>query len=77
MFAVARMNIVEIYSSLTFHLVSLFKTHLDTVRSMCWTENDGRIVSAGRDGAIYEWEASGNINLRFVMHFYNILNSSP
>ena len=56
MFAVARLNIVEIYSCITFQLVSLFKTHLDMVRSMCWTDNDARIVSAGRDGAIYEWE---------------------
>ncbi|ESO05498.1 hypothetical protein HELRODRAFT_77614 [Helobdella robusta] len=56
MFAVAKMNIVEIYSSVNFQLVSLFKTHLDMVRSMCWTDNDARIVSAGRDGAIYEWE---------------------
>ena len=28
------------------------------VRAMCWASNDSRVVSAGADGAVYEWRLS-------------------
>lgn len=28
------------------------------VRAICWSSNDTRVVSAGADGAVYEWRLS-------------------
>lgn len=28
------------------------------IRAMCWSSNDSRVVSAGADGAVYEWRLS-------------------
>jgi hypothetical protein len=28
------------------------------IRAMCWASNDSRVVSAGADGAVYEWRLS-------------------
>eukprot|EP00899_Mesostigma_viride_P019230 jgi/Mesvir1/27308/Mv07136-RA.1 len=39
----------------TFATVALLKGHISTVRCVRWSANDLKIVSAGMDGAVYEW----------------------
>ncbi|TPX33526.1 hypothetical protein SmJEL517_g03626 [Synchytrium microbalum] len=55
LFAAVHSNVVQIYSTWTFELIGNLKAHSGKVRSVCWSPDDSRIVTAGQDGAVYEW----------------------
>lgn len=40
------------------HCFNMLWLHPLQVRAMCWASNDSRVVSAGADGAVYEWRLS-------------------
>jgi WD40 repeat protein len=54
-FAAAHGNIVQIYSTWTFENLENLKGHNGKIRSLYWTPDDGNLVSAGSDGAVYTW----------------------
>ncbi|KND04574.1 uncharacterized protein SPPG_00295 [Spizellomyces punctatus DAOM BR117] len=54
-FAVVHGNTIQIYSTWNFENLGNLKGHNGKVRSLFWTQDDSRIVSAGMDGAIYDW----------------------
>ncbi|KAJ3342297.1 Cilia- and flagella-associated protein 57 [Gonapodya sp. JEL0774] len=54
-FACVHGNAVQIYSTWTFDLLATLKGHSGKVRSLHWSADDSRLVSAGIDGAVYEW----------------------
>ncbi|KAJ3172248.1 Cilia- and flagella-associated protein 57 [Geranomyces variabilis] len=54
-FAAVHGNTIQIYSTWNFENLGNLKGHNGKVRSLFWTQDDSRIVSAGMDGAIYDW----------------------
>eukprot|EP00066_Takifugu_rubripes_P026110 XP_011615376.1 PREDICTED: LOW QUALITY PROTEIN: cilia- and flagella-associated protein 57 [Takifugu rubripes] len=55
MFAAVDGNIIHIYSFTSFENVLNLKGHSGKVRGVEWSPDDGRLVSCGLDGAVYEW----------------------
>jgi WD40 repeat protein len=56
-FAAANGPSIEIYSTYTFEVVGHLKGHNQKVTSIIWSSDDTKIVSCGKDGAVYEWDA--------------------
>lgn len=56
-FAAANGPHIEIYSTYTFEVVGHLKGHNQKVTSIIWSQDDTKIVSCGKDGAVYEWDA--------------------
>ncbi|KAH6579119.1 hypothetical protein BASA60_003378 [Batrachochytrium salamandrivorans] len=54
-FAAVHGNTVQIYSTWNFENLGNLKGHNGKVRSIFWTADDSRIITAGVDGAIYDW----------------------
>ncbi|KAJ3044625.1 Cilia- and flagella-associated protein 57 [Rhizophlyctis rosea] len=54
-FAAVHGNTIQIYSTWNFENLGNLKGHNGKVRSIYWTNDDAKIVSAGMDGAIYDW----------------------
>ncbi|KAL7750132.1 hypothetical protein RI367_004304 [Sorochytrium milnesiophthora] len=54
-FAAVHGSIIQIYNTWTFENVGNLKGHNGKVRSLAWSQDDSKLVSAGMDGAIYEW----------------------
>ena len=48
-----------IFSTYTHELVGSLKGHSGVVKSIRWTTDDLGMVSAGLDGAVYEWRVAG------------------
>ena len=55
MFAAVNGNVIQLYDAFTCANVGNLRGHGGKVRSVSWTEDDAAIVSAGADGAVYEW----------------------
>ena len=55
MFAAVDRTVIYVYSSVTFAVRVAFKGHTASIRSLCWSNNDLCIASAGTEGAVYEW----------------------
>ena len=48
-------NSIQVYSTWNFENLCHLKGHNGKVRSIYWTNDDLKLISAGMDGAIYEW----------------------
>ena len=55
-FAAVNGNTIQIYSTYTCENIGNLRGHNGKVKSIFWTQDDSRIVSAGMDGAVYEWQ---------------------
>lgn len=55
-FAAVSGNSVHIISTYTGHPVGNLRAHLNKVQSIWWAPDDFHIVTAGKDGAVYEWD---------------------
>ena len=54
-FAAIHGNSIQIYSTWSFENVCHLKGHIGKVRTISWSNDDLKLISAGMDGAIYEW----------------------
>ena len=54
-FAAIHTSIIQIFNTYTCENVGNLKGHNGKIRSIFWTSDDTKIVSAGMDGAVYEW----------------------
>ncbi|EFJ35022.1 WD repeat domain-containing protein [Selaginella moellendorffii] len=54
-FAAVHVNVIQIFSTYTCENVGNLRGHSGKVRSIWWSADDTTIVSAGADGALYEW----------------------
>lgn len=54
-FAVANGNILQLYSTTTLENISSMKGHSNKIKRITWTLDDYKVITAGADGAIYEW----------------------
>ncbi|KAL3868099.1 hypothetical protein ACJMK2_040935 [Sinanodonta woodiana] len=57
MFAAVSSNVIQLYSTVTFEIITNLKGHNGKIKSVVWSSDDSRIVSCGLDGAVYEWES--------------------
>jgi len=55
-FAAVNSNTIQVYKTYTCEIVCNLRGHQSKVRSICWTADDSRLVSAGADGAAYEYD---------------------
>jgi WD40 repeat protein/phage terminase small subunit len=55
-FAACNASLIQIFNSYTCEPVGNLRGHSGKVRSIYWTSDDSKIVSAGADGAVYEWK---------------------
>ena len=55
-FAAVNGNTIQIYSTHTCENIGNLRGHNGKVKSIYWTQDDTRVVSAGMDGAVYEWQ---------------------
>lgn len=53
--AVYQANIV-LYSTFSFERLGVLTGHISMVSSLAWSADDKYLLSAGQDGAVYEWE---------------------
>ena len=58
MFAAANGHIIQVFKFYTFENPSnfQFKGHTSKIKSIVWNDDDLGFVSAGWDGAVFEWE---------------------
>lgn len=54
-FAAVHGNLIQIFSTYTFENTGNLRGHSGKVRTIYWTPDDTKIISAGLDGAVYEW----------------------
>ncbi|RKP18083.1 WD40 repeat-like protein, partial [Rozella allomycis CSF55] len=54
-FAAVHGNTIQIFSTWTFENIGNLKGHNGKVRSVYFSSDDSRIISAGMDGAVYDW----------------------
>ncbi|KAG1658747.1 hypothetical protein FOA52_000860 [Chlamydomonas sp. UWO 241] len=54
-FAAVNGTTISIYSTYTCENLGNLRGHNGKVRSLFWSPDDSRIISAGTDGAVYEW----------------------
>ena len=54
LFAAINVGLIQIYNTYTAEQVAVFRGHTALVKSLHWSLDDTRIVSAGNDGAVYE-----------------------
>ena len=57
-FAAVNGNTIQIYNTYTCENIGNLRGHNGKVRSLHWSPDDTKFVSAGLDGAIYEWSIS-------------------
>ncbi|KAH6584161.1 hypothetical protein BASA61_007631 [Batrachochytrium salamandrivorans] len=77
-FAAVHGNTVQIYSTWNFENLGNLKGHNGKVRSIFWTADDSRIITAGVDGAIYDWslrDISGGSGIGIKREGESILKS--
>ena len=53
-FAAVNGNMIQIYSTYTCENIGNLRGHNGKVKSIYWTQDDSRVISAGMDGAVYE-----------------------
>lgn len=47
---------VHIFNSYTFESVVNLRGHTGKVKSIHWSADDSRLITAGLDGAVYDWQ---------------------
>ncbi|KAK2543324.1 Cfap57 [Columba livia] len=58
LFAAVNGNVIQIYSSITFEIVSNLKGHSEKIQAVKWSSDDAKLVSCDTYGAVYEWNLS-------------------
>ncbi|KAK9845760.1 hypothetical protein WJX81_001703 [Elliptochloris bilobata] len=59
LFAAANSTAISIFNAYTCEVIGNLRGHNGKVRSIMWSHDDTRLVSAGVDGAVYEWALAG------------------
>lgn len=54
-FAAVNGPMIQVFNTYTCELLSTLRGHNGKVLSLCWTPSDHALVSAGVDGAVYQW----------------------
>ncbi|GBG33254.1 Cilia- and flagella-associated protein 57 [Hondaea fermentalgiana] len=60
MFAAVNGNTIQVFNTYTCECIRTMRGHNGKVRSLFWSHNDAQLVSAGMDGAVYQWDLKEN-----------------
>lgn len=61
--AVITNNLIKIYSTIHFNLISQLRGHVGKIRQVSWCNHDSILISCGTDGIIYIFNIfTGKIN---------------
>ncbi|KAJ2947907.1 hypothetical protein O0L34_g9698 [Tuta absoluta] len=58
LFAAVNSQVIQIFSSVSFHNMFNLKGHNGRITCLSWSANDLILVSCGAEGAVYEWSMS-------------------
>lgn len=56
LFAAVNGNTIQVFSTYTCDLLANFRGHNGKVKSLFWNSDDSGLISAGMDGAVYQWD---------------------
>jgi WD40 repeat protein len=59
-FAAVNGNTIVLYNTYTCETIGTLRGHNSKVRSVFWVEGDRAMISAGIDGAVYQWDLEEN-----------------
>ena len=51
--AIVTNNLIQIYSTVHFNLISQLRGHIGKIKQVIWCKNDSILVTCGTDGMIY------------------------
>jgi len=60
LFAAVNGNTIQVFNTYTCECIRTMRGHNGKVRSLFWSANDSQLVSAGMDGAVYQWDLKEN-----------------
>nr|XP_004672541.1 cilia- and flagella-associated protein 57 [Jaculus jaculus] len=58
LFAAVNGNVIHIFTTTSLENITNLKGHTGKIRSVVWNTDDSKLISAGTDGAVYEWNLS-------------------
>ncbi|TMW62220.1 hypothetical protein Poli38472_009713 [Pythium oligandrum] len=56
LFAAVNGNTIQVFNFLTCELIANLRGHNGKVRCLYWNQDDSSVISAGMDGAVYQWD---------------------
>ncbi|XP_017656671.1 cilia- and flagella-associated protein 57 isoform X2 [Nannospalax galili] len=80
LFAAVNGNVIHIFTTTSLENITNLKGHTGKIRSVVWNSDDSKLISAGTDGAVYEWNlATGKRETECVLKScsYNSIAVSP
>ncbi|XP_038967123.1 cilia- and flagella-associated protein 57 isoform X2 [Rattus norvegicus] len=80
LFAAVNGNVIHIFTTTNLENINNLKGHTGKIRSLVWNTDDSKLISAGTDGAVYEWNLStGKRETECVLKVcsYNSVTISP
>ncbi|XP_021105559.1 cilia- and flagella-associated protein 57 isoform X4 [Heterocephalus glaber] len=80
LFAAVNGNVIHIFTTTSLENITNLKGHTGKIRSVVWNADDSKLISAGTDGAVYEWNlSSGKRETEYVLKScsYNCVTISP
>ncbi|XP_059110839.1 LOW QUALITY PROTEIN: cilia- and flagella-associated protein 57 [Peromyscus eremicus] len=80
LFASVNGNVIHIFTTTSLENIINLKGHTGKIRSLVWNLDDSKLISAGTDGAVYEWNLStGKRETECVLKScsYNSITVSP
>ncbi|XP_003462565.1 cilia- and flagella-associated protein 57 [Cavia porcellus] len=80
LFAAVNGNVIHIFTTTSLENITNLKGHTGKIRSVVWNADDSKLISAGTDGAVYEWNlSSGKRETECVLKScnYNCVSISP
>ncbi|XP_060235695.1 cilia- and flagella-associated protein 57 [Meriones unguiculatus] len=80
LFAAVNGNVIHIFTTTSLENITNLKGHTGKIRSLVWNSDDSKLISAGTDGAVYEWNLStGKRETECVLKScsYNSVTVSP
>lgn len=67
LFALASANAVHVYDTYTGSLQLNLRAHQQAVRTVTWADHDRRLLSVGKDGNVFLWDARTGARLKESM----------
>ncbi|XP_075801896.1 cilia- and flagella-associated protein 57 [Microtus pennsylvanicus] len=80
LFAAVNGNVIHVFTTTSLENITNLKGHTGKIRSVVWNLDDSKLISAGTDGAVYEWNLStGKRETECVLKScsYNSVTISP
>jgi WD40 repeat protein len=71
--AVITNNLIKIYSTIHFNLISQLRGHVGKIQQVIWCKNDSVLISCGIDGMIYIFNIFTGKNFEIKKNYFLIM----